>query len=71
MSGVKRSYFKQDYSSGYPAGEKIFYECTSCGDVIPSMPVHAMACKCRNVIVDSDAGRISVRDASAFRIFSE
>lgn len=58
-----------DAARGYPAGEGVRYECARCGDVLESLPEHAVACKCRNVIVDSDAGRVSVKDAAQFRVF--
>jgi hypothetical protein len=58
-----------DAARGYPAGPRIRYECAACGDVLESLPEHAVACKCRNVIVDSDAGRVSVKNAAQFSVF--
>ena len=65
----KRKYLPDDFSMGYPAGEAIWYECLVCGSVVPSMPKNAAACKCRNIIVDADAGRVSVRDLSRMRAY--
>lgn len=56
---------------GYPAGSDIFYECKTCGDVIPSRPENAAACSCRNVIVDADAGRVSVKNKGKFRAYRD
>ncbi len=65
-----KTYVSVDPARGYPAGANLSYECGVCGDVLPSMPPHAVACKCRNVIVDVDAGRVSVKDPTKFKIFS-
>lgn len=63
-------YLDIDLTRGFPAGDAIRYECLSCGDVLLSTPPHAVACKCRNVIVDVDAGRVAVKDATKFRAFT-
>jgi hypothetical protein len=68
LNTAKR-YLAFDASKGYPAGARIRYECARCGDILESLPEHAVACKCRNVIVDSDAGRVSVKDPDQFLIF--
>ncbi|MDN7180725.1 hypothetical protein M0D69_22540 [Caballeronia sp. SEWSISQ10-4 2] len=65
----KKQYLAFDAATGYPAGSRIRYECANCGGILESLPEHAVACKCRNVIVDSDAGRVSVKDLAQFRIF--
>jgi hypothetical protein len=64
-----RTYFPNDFSAGYPAGELIYYECTVCGISVPSMPRNAAACKCRNIIIDADAGRVAVKDVSRMRAY--
>ena len=65
----QRKYIDFDARAGYPTGTQIRYECGVCGDVLPSMPAHAVACKCRNVIVDVDAGRVAVKDAGMLKAF--
>lgn len=65
----KREYLKGDVNKGFPAGESIRYRCLICGEVLPSMPPYAVACKCRNVIVDVDAGRVTVKDALRFEAY--
>lgn len=64
---MDRNYLNVDFSKGYPVGADIRYECGVCGGTLPSMPEHSVACKCRNVIVDVDAGRVAVKDGSKFR----
>lgn len=70
MEDRKRNYLSGSFSSGYPAGEAIFYECTLFGKVLQSMPAHSMACTCRNIVVDSDSGRVSVKEKDKFKVFS-
>lgn len=68
---VSRRYLTIQALFGYPAAADIFYECGNCGDAIPSRPANAAACTCRNIVVDADAGRVSVRDKSKFKAFRE
>lgn len=65
----EKRYLNMDSSKGFPAGDSIRYECLACGDTLLSIPPHAVACKCRNVIVDVDAGRVTVKDATKFRAY--
>jgi len=50
-----------DPKKGYPVGSNLFYRCKSCGDVIPSQPTVSLGCKCRNIFIDIDYARISVK----------
>ena len=68
---TKVTYIEFDESQGYPFGPEIQYECLDCGESLPSAPKHAVACKCRNVIIDADAGRVSVKRHDIFRISRE
>lgn len=65
----QRKYLSADFSRGYPVGEKIMYECLSCGAAVSSLPNNAASCECRNIIVDVDAGRVAVKEAGAIRAF--
>lgn len=66
---MDRNYLNFDFSKGYPAGTGIRYECGVCGSTLPSIPEHSVACKCRNVIVDVDAGRVAVKDNSKLKAY--
>ncbi len=66
---TNKNYLAIDVAKGYPAGDKIRYECLLCGDSIPSKPAHAVACSCRNIIVDVDAGRVAVKDNNRFKAY--
>ena len=66
-----RVYIEFDPTQGYPAGRAVTYECLVCAGTVPSMPSHddPFECRCRNVIVDGDAGRVSVKDNAQLRAF--
>lgn len=64
-----RKYMKLNCAAGYPVASRILYECGICSETMPSMPEHAAACKCRNVIVDSDAERIAVKDSTQLKAY--
>ena len=66
---MAKNYIQFDPATGYPAGSSVYYECTECGELLPSLPAYAVACKCRNIVVDADAGRVSVRKPEMFRAF--
>lgn len=58
-----------DPAKGYPASKSIFYECGLCGDYISSQPDISVRCKCRNIVIDADAGRVSVKNEEQFKVF--
>lgn len=71
MSDPKRRvYFSFDPANGYPAGENVYYECERCGGVLKSLPEDSVHCECKNIIIDADYGRVSVKDHSLMRAFS-
>jgi hypothetical protein len=53
---------KVDFANGYPAGTAMFYHCLDCDDFVPSLPGESMGCQCHNVFIDTDAGRLSVKN---------
>jgi hypothetical protein len=67
---TRRRVIRFDSATGYPAGPAIRYRCALCGDVLPSLPERPTACSCRNVTLDVDAGRLSVKDHAAFEAFT-
>ncbi|NUP11309.1 MAG: hypothetical protein HOW73_35125 [Polyangiaceae bacterium] len=66
-----RQYIAFDPKQGYPAAKNIAYECLICGGVVSSMPGNDenWECSCRNIRVDGDAGRVSVRDHDKMKAF--
>lgn len=50
-----------DPQKGYPVGPKLFYRCKICSKVIPSQPSECIGCECRNIFIDVDYARISVK----------
>lgn len=54
--------------SGYPSSPDLYFECTRCGDEIPTAPPDNAYCQCRNVIVDVEAGRVSIKSPSEVKL---
>jgi hypothetical protein len=71
MSAKKRKYRAFDPLRGYPVGKFLFYECLRCGDVLPSSPSDSVHCTCRNIMIDVDAGRMSIQEPTEAKLFSE
>ncbi|KUM52367.1 hypothetical protein AR688_08680 [Rheinheimera sp. EpRS3] len=67
----ERRYLNFNLDHGYPVGKGIYYECIICGDVIPSHPEEGMGCSCRNIFIDVDAGRVSIKNESQFKAFEK
>jgi hypothetical protein len=67
---TKRTYHNLDPAAGYPAGGNLFYECERCGDILPSRPEDSTHCKCRNIMIDADYGRIKIQDHPKVKLFS-
>jgi len=65
-----KTYISFDPSAGYPAGRTLFYECQSCGETIPSLPKESIGCRCRNILIDVDYGRVSIKDHQHVKLFS-
>ena len=66
-----RQYLPLDISKGYPAADDLYYECLTCGDIIPSKPNDDIACKCKNIIVDIGYGRMDIGDVAKARLFRQ
>lgn len=43
-----------------PKDDDLFYRCTDCGTVIPSVPEDNIGCSCGNVFIDKDCWRLIV-----------
>lgn len=68
---MKKEYIKTDFKNGYPSGKDVFYECEICYDIIPSAPSKITECKCKNIIIDPDFGRIIIREESKIKVFKK
>jgi len=64
-----REYLTFNPAKGYPADKTLFYECLDCNEVVPSMPNDNAHCKCRNIMIDIDYGRIDIQDVNKVRLF--
>ena len=65
-----RQYLTFNPAVGYPAAKDLFYECLSCGDVIPSLPDDSTQCKCKNIMIDIDYGRIKIQNPALIKLFT-
>jgi hypothetical protein len=54
--------------SDVPKDSDIFYRCTKCGDMIPSLPDDNIGCNCGNVYIDHDSWRLFVIDFGNFEV---
>jgi len=54
-----------------PKDDDLFYRCTDCGAVIPSVPTDNIGCTCGNVFIDKDYWRLVVADLSKFEVVSK
>ena len=57
-----------DEASGYPIEEGLFYKCTLCNVKVSSTVENAGRCDCRNIRIDSDAGRVAVRKLGTVKL---
>lgn len=65
----KREYVLERFSNGFPAEANIYYECMVCGAVLPSIPNSCIKCKCGNISIDIDYGRVSVIEQEKIKVF--
>ena len=58
-----------DESNGYPTGEGLYYECKICDSRVSTVNIkEAGFCDCRNLHVDIDYCRISVKAPGTVRL---
>ena len=55
-------------SGEVPKDRDLFYRCTDCGGVIPSVPKDSAGCSCGNVFIDRDYWRLVVADMKKFEV---
>jgi len=60
-----------DPKRGWPSAEGLFYQCMRCGEVILSKPTTSVRCKCANIRIDVDAGRLAAEQEDAIKLFVE
>ena len=57
-----------NFTQGYPLGPDLFYQCTNCGDILPSMPGDNLWCSCYMLAIDIDAGRLALKDDGQIKL---
>lgn len=66
----RRIYLEFNPANGFPAGANLWYECLKCGQVVLSRPDDSTSCRCRNIMIDVDYGRINIQKPQQVRLFS-
>jgi hypothetical protein len=54
--------------SDVPKDDDLFYRCTECDSVIPSVPDDNIGCECGNVFIDKDYWRLVVVDLAKMEV---
>jgi len=58
-----------DESKVYPTGEGLYYECKLCGSHVSTVNIkEAGFCNCRNLHVDVDYCRVSVKSPNSVKL---
>lgn len=57
-----------DDTANVPKDDDIFYRCTACGSIIPSVPVDNVGCECGNVFIDKDYWRLVVANMKELEV---
>ncbi|WP_339911171.1 hypothetical protein [Symmachiella dynata] len=55
-------------TSEFPKGDDVFYRCTKCGGLIPSMPYYHTECDCGNISVDADGNALKIKRFRNFEV---
>lgn len=55
-------------TSDVPKDGDLFYRCTDCGAIIPSVPNDNIGCECGNVFIDKDCWRLVVVDLTKLEV---
>src|SRR5262245_54864674 len=66
----KKEYSSSDFSKSYPGGIDLSYECKRCGDVLPSLPTGFARCKCSNIEISLEDGRMHIESHADARLLS-
>jgi hypothetical protein len=66
----EKRYISFDPAEGYPTGTDLSYECLNCGESVSSLPSGNTGCRCGNIFIDVDYGRMAVEDDAKIRLFS-
>ncbi len=64
-----RKYLSFDPAEACPAGRRLRYECLMCSTTLASIPEHTDSCRCENIVVDVDGGRITVKMPAQMRLY--
>ncbi len=60
-----------DPKRSWPRKDGYYYECMICQDTISGMVPTYVRCRCRNLSIDPEAGRMGAREESKIRLFEK
>jgi hypothetical protein len=52
----------------FPAGDRLYYRCAVCGDVILSIPEASTACTCGNLSIDLETSTLREKKKGTVRL---
>jgi rRNA maturation endonuclease Nob1 len=59
---------KMKNTQDVPKDKNLYYRCSACKSIIPSLPKDNVGCQCGNIFIDIDYWRLSVKDFSLFEV---
>ncbi len=60
-----------DDTSNVPKDDDLWYRCTDCGAMIPSVPDDNIGCECGNLFIDKDYWRFVVVDIRKLEVLKK
>ncbi len=54
--------------SEIPKDDDLYYKCSDCNRIIPSIPTKNIGCECGNIFIDKDYWRLVVADLSKIEV---
>ncbi|MFI5385557.1 MAG: hypothetical protein ACHQ50_05485 [Fimbriimonadales bacterium] len=52
----------------YPVGDRLYYRCSLCGELIESIPWVSLGCGCGNLRIDLEAGSLVEKHKGTARL---
>lgn len=73
MSEIEYTLVGKGYTdtSEVPKDQGLYYKCSRCGEVIPSIPKDNTACSCDNIYIDIDMWRLDIEDFSRMEVVKQ
>jgi len=66
-----RKYLPFAKKGGLPSTPNKFLECLECSDIVQLFSKENTHCKCQNIRLDADWGRVAIKDWDKIKLFEE